>query len=95
MDDEWRDERTGCDEETRRCEDCDVLLEALRDAEQQCREFEDAGARVAERSWAAGFSDELLQEENDRLARLRKLERRRDCALDVLLKHQRLDHSGS
>jgi hypothetical protein len=34
----------------------------------------------------------LLCEENAYLARMKKLEHRRNCALEVLLKHQSLEH---
>lgn len=73
-----------------RCESCSVLVDALREAERQCREAEDERAVIlttSNGSLHAGF-----EHENEFLARIRKLERRRDCALEVLLKHQRFEH---
>jgi hypothetical protein len=72
------------------CGDCDVLTDALRDLEQQCREVEDGRALNGIR--LRKDFDVSFQEEQDYLARLKKLEHRRDCALEVLLKHQRLEH---
>jgi len=74
----------------RYCEDCRVLTEALRDMEQQCREAEDGSYREFPSS--RGGIDALTRAEDAYLARLNKLQRRRDCALEVLLKHQILEH---
>lgn len=74
-----------------KCGECEILMEALRDAEQQCREAEDDRAFIAMGEsvpkFAEPWDDECLY-----FNRLRKLERRRDCAFEVLLKHQRLEH---
>jgi hypothetical protein len=73
----------------RHCFDCDVLTEALRDMEEQCREAEDD--RTREASLAVGKSvDRLLGEEEAYQVKLRELQHRRNCALEVLLKHQSL-----
>jgi hypothetical protein len=78
------------------CGDCETLTEALRDAEQQCREAEDEPARVAmgqPLSQVTEPSKEPVDEEREYLMKIGKLEHRRNCALEVLLKHQRLEHS--
>ncbi|HEX5316207.1 MAG TPA: hypothetical protein VFX22_06100 [Candidatus Kapabacteria bacterium] len=76
----------------RHCIDCDVLTEALRDLEQQCREVEDS--RNAETtSLSQKTFDEMLLREEQFVNRLKKLEYRRNCALEILIKHQRLEHS--
>jgi hypothetical protein len=75
----------------RYCEDCRVLTEALRDMEQQCRETEDGRYRGLSLPSSSSV-DVLTREEDAYLARLSKLQRRRDCALEVLLKHQSLEH---
>jgi hypothetical protein len=72
------------------CEDCRVLTEALRDMEQQCREAEDERFREIR---LRGDADAVGREEERYIAKLSKLERRRDSALEVLLKHQRLEHA--
>jgi hypothetical protein len=61
------------------CRQCEYLMEALREFEAQCREAED--------------NCDLQTGEEAYLARLRKLEHRRDCALEVLLRHQAIEHS--
>ena len=76
----------------RYCEDCRVLTEALRDMEQQCRELEDGRYRGLSLS-SSKTADLLTREEDAYQARLSKLQRRRDCALEVLLKHQGLEHT--
>jgi hypothetical protein len=76
---------------SRYCEDCRVLTDALRDMEQQCREAEDGRYQGLCLSSGTGV-DRLIREEDAYLARLSKLQRRRDCALEVLLKHQILEH---
>jgi hypothetical protein len=69
------------------CGDCQVLMEALRDAEQQCREAEDAKS-----IFSIKISEHLLDDEREYFAKIAKLEQRRNCALEVLLKHQRQEH---
>jgi len=60
------------------CDQCEYLIDALREFEAQCREVEDKGCReITEATY---------------FAKLRKFEHLRDCALDVLLKHQKLEH---
>jgi hypothetical protein len=84
-------ERPESYESSDHCTDCDVLTEALRDLEQQCREAEDG--RILEVLWLASKNpNQLLSEENAYLVRIKKLEHRRNCALEVLLKHQSLEH---
>jgi hypothetical protein len=75
------------------CEGCNVLMEALREAERQCRELEDAGASRG-LSFMKDGSDAAYVEEQDYLLKLQVLERRRNCALEVLLKHQKFEHSA-
>ena len=83
------------DYETRRryCEDCRILTEALQEMEQQCREAEDEGLPVNS-PCSSGHVEALTSPEEAYLAKLRKLQRRRDCALEVLLKHQGLEDTG-
>ncbi|PYX94630.1 MAG: hypothetical protein DMG71_11935 [Acidobacteria bacterium] len=78
--------------EIRHCFDCDTLTEALRDLEQQCREAEDKRRCEAVLSLINDY-DEMIRDEERYLARIRKLEHRRNCALELLLKHQRLEHA--
>jgi len=73
------------------CASCETLTEALREAEQQCREIEDEWASIAA-TLAKGAIEQLLLSEREHSTRIATLERRRNCALEVLLKHQRLDH---
>jgi len=87
-----------CDEESdpheispRHCTDCDILTKALRDAEQQCREAEDRRNLEVAASTSRKLS-QLRCAEDAYLARMKKLEHRRNCALEVLLKHQSLEH---
>ena len=93
MDDGFEEQIVGSGREPIHCEDCDVLTEALRDIEQQCREVENEGVRLSLES-CRGMLEEVLRKENTRMARIRKLRRRRDAALDVLFMHQRLEHSN-
>jgi hypothetical protein len=70
-------------------EDCTWLMEALRDSESELRE--------AERCRAGAFlNDQMIDtawlDENAFLAKIAKLERRRNAMLDVLAKHQQLEH---
>lgn len=88
---DWNDESDPYQTSARHCTDCEVLTEALRDAEQQCREAED-GRNVEAAVTASTKMNPLLCEENEYLARIKKLEHRRNCALEVLLKHQLLEH---
>ena len=94
MDDECGDERMGSGREVRHCDDCDSLVEALRNSEERCREFEDEWFPLVPRS-RGGASGELLRGGDAHWAKLRELEHSRDGALDALLEHQRLEHSGS
>ena len=77
----------------RYCEDCRVLTEALQDMEQQCREAENEGLKE-NLLYSSSSIDALTNREDEYLAKLNKLQRRRDCALEVLLKHQGLEHAG-
>ena len=78
-----------CD--NRGCADCEILTEALRDIERERREAED---EENERLFSGSITaqQELLRDEKDYLTRMKKLEHRRDCALEVLFKHQQLEH---
>lgn len=76
----------------RHCIDCDVLTEALRDLELQCREVED-NRNIQAASSAQSSFDELLLREVQFVNKLKKLEYRRNCALEMLIKHQRLEHN--
>jgi len=73
----------GTDDLDRHCGDCDVLTDALRNFEQQRRQAEDERWRQPDGS---DEGDEAY------LAKLKALEHLRDCALEVLLKHQSLEH---
>ena len=73
------------------CEDCRVLTDALQDMEQQCREAEDEGVKAHNFSRCAD-QEAAIRGEEIYLAKILKLQRRRDSALEVLLKHQRLEH---
>ena len=73
------------------CADCSWLMDALREVEKQYREADDELNRKVTLAPSPGS-----QESSD-LARvleekILKLKCRRDCALDVLLKHQALEH---
>ena len=72
------------------CDSCTVLVEALREAQQQCRLAEDERSVVLTAS--GGGLHAGHEQGDDFRARLRKLERLRDCAMEVLLKHQRFEH---
>lgn len=93
MKDDYADDylRETYETRLRYCEDCRVLTDALRDMEQQCCEAEDE--RYRDSPFCSGSDiDALTREEDAYLAKLSKLQRRRDCALEVLLKHQGLEH---
>ena len=75
----------------RHCTDCDILIDALRDMEQQCREAEDERFRDLSVFSTKSF-DRLNFEEDEYQEKLNRLQHRRDCALEVLLKHQSLEH---
>jgi hypothetical protein len=79
------------DKDSPHCTDCDILIDALRDFEQQCREAEDRRHQDLA-LLVSKNQNELLREERTYLERLKKLEHRRNCALEVLLKHQSLEH---
>lgn len=73
------------------CEDCRILTDALRDMEEQRREIEDE--RISTSSLLnRGGTELFIRDEEDYLGKLWKLQRRRDSVLEVLLKHQRLEH---
>lgn len=73
------------------CSECNYLLEALRDMEQQCREVETA--RFDELKYRSETSyDQLVGKEHVYQIRMKALEQRRDYALELLMKHQRLEH---
>ena len=78
-------------ESIRQCPECDILLEALRDAEAQCREIEDQRTSEAKLPSHKSYEQRLCDEEKYQ-AKIKMIERRRDCALEVLLKHQSLEH---
>jgi hypothetical protein len=86
------DESELFEDNSRHCDDCDVLVEALRDNEQQCREAEDERAGISRCLVKAENPDGSFLEEQAHFAKMKKLEHRRDCALEVLLKHQKLEH---
>ena len=75
----------------RHCSECEMLTEALRDLEQQCREAEDQRLREGVLDSSKSYSN-VLREEEMYVARIQKLELRRNYALEVLLKHQQLEH---
>jgi hypothetical protein len=70
------------------CGDCELLTEALRDLEMQCREAENEQIRALSNFC---YEDASHMEENYSL-KIKKLEHRRNCALEVLIKHQQLEH---
>jgi hypothetical protein len=72
------------------CEDCKWLTEAVRDLEQQRREAIDQRNREAALPFQS--PDELVSGEKLFIVRMRALEHRRNAALDVLAKHQQLEH---
>lgn len=72
------------------CEDCKWLTDAVRDLEQQRREAIDQCSR--ELGSLSKFSEEFGRTEERFLARMRTLDHRRNAALDVLAKHQQLEH---
>ena len=89
--DEYRED-SGCTEDVGTyCEDCRVLTEALRDLEQQYREVEDERLHSVS-VLSRGGTDRIIRDECAYLLKLGKLQRRRNFALEVLLKHQRLEH---
>jgi len=75
----------------RYCEDCLVLMDALRDMEQQCREVEDESLHASS-SLYRRENQTLDNQDELYLAKLGKLQRRRDAALEVLLKPQSIEH---
>jgi hypothetical protein len=88
--DEYRKDTT--ETRFRYCEDCRILTEALRDMEEQRREAEDERLRGGSLSPSDDI-DALDRANEAYMEKLRKLEHRRDCALEVLFKHQALDHA--
>jgi hypothetical protein len=77
-------------EEGRYCENCKWLTEAVRDFEQQRREAMDQYSH--DMVLLSKFSGDLGRSEELFLSKMRTLEHRRDAALDVLAKHQQLEH---
>ena len=73
------------------CEDCNVLMDALREAERQCRAVEHERTRKG-LTFTKDGSDAAYLEEHDYAQMLKTLEHRRNCALEVLLKHQKFEH---
>ena len=76
----------------RRCYDCDILVRALRDLEQQCRDVENEQLVNGLIPLSTG-SEGWFEKDQQYLAQLREVEHRRNCALEALLRHQRLEHS--
>ena len=74
----------------RYCEDCKWLTDAVRDLEQQRREAIDQRNREAA-SASQSFA-ELVSGEELFISRMKTLDHRRNAALDVLAKHQQLEH---
>ncbi len=77
-------------EEDRYCEDCKWLTEAVRDLELQRREAVDQYSHDV--VILTKFSGNLERSEELYLSKMRTLDHRRDAALDVLAKHQQLEH---
>jgi hypothetical protein len=84
--DRLEDQSSECD-----CSECNCFLEALRDMEQQCREAENARFRELE-ARSEMTCEQLIHEGHLYQIRMQTLERRRDYALELLAKHQRLEH---
>jgi hypothetical protein len=80
-----------CELEYHYCEGCKILTDALRDMELQCREAEDERTQQAS-AHSRKSGSQLDYDEETFLTKLAKLERRRDFALEVLLRHQSLEH---
>jgi len=74
----------------RYCEDCKWLTDAVRDLEQQRREVIDQCSR--EIGFLSKVSGEVTRVEEIFLTKMRTLDHRRNAALDVLAKHQQLEH---
>jgi hypothetical protein len=74
-----------------RCESCDLLVTAFRAAERECRIAQDEHAGIV--LVKANNLNRALAKEEDFLRELETLKRNRDCALEVLLKHQRYEHA--
>jgi len=75
---------------TRYCEDCKWLTDAVRDLEQQRRELIDQFSR--EIGPLSKTSGDIARVEETFRAKMRTLDHRRNAALDVLAKHQQLEH---
>jgi hypothetical protein len=73
------------------CSECNYFLDALRDMEQQCREAENSRFRELQCRSEMTY-DQLIHEEHVYQVRMQTLEQRRDYALELLMKHQRLEH---
>lgn len=75
--------------ERQSCGDCACLIEALREVEQQCREAEDECLQLEPGN---AETEQRIARAERQLEKIKKLEHRRNCALEVLLKHQALEH---
>ena len=73
------------------CEECQALIDALRDTERQCREAEDQQIR-ASTGYAGKDTTQLVRDDRTYDARIRRREQERNRALDALFSHQRLRH---
>jgi hypothetical protein len=74
----------------RYCEDCKWLTEAVRDFEQQRREVMHQHSRGI--GPFSKFSGDLAGSEELFFSKMSTLDHRRNAALDVLAKHQQLEH---
>jgi hypothetical protein len=77
-------------DESRYCEHCKWLTEAVRDLELQRREAIDQRNREA--ALLSQSPDERVSGEELFIFKMKRLEHRRNAALDVLAKHQQLEH---
>jgi hypothetical protein len=84
------DDSEGIDNRSPYCEDCKWLVDAVRDLEQQRREATDQRSR--EVGFLSKVSSEIVRGEEVFLSKMKTLELRRNAALDVLAKHQELEH---
>jgi flagellar motility protein MotE (MotC chaperone) len=75
------------------CRDCEWLMDALRDLEQQRREITDTHQKEI-RDCESNSPGSLADREQRFSSRMKTLERRRNSTLDVLAKHQVLEHRG-
>ena len=89
--DSYGDDSSDNSDEVGYCEECKWLMDAVRDYEQQCREAENQRANDTN-LFDQVVTERIVGNETLFLAKIRRLERRRDAALDVLAKHQQLEH---